>query len=529
MTEPSPEPSLRAVGRSALILTGGTVAVQVVAVGRELFVAAQVGLSRELDALLIALVLPLSLSGVLTSGTITALVPAYLEARSSAGPRQARRLAGAVLTWAVIGSIVVAVVLIMFAGAVVVVIGPGLSAASRDTAAGYLQLLAPVALFATVSGILTSICQAEERFASIALATLSGPAVTLAALVLLWTPLGLGAYALGSLLGPLVTAAVLLGATVRASITPLPAIRVRGLGLRAFARHAFPLTLSGAILQVNVIADRAIASLIAPGAVSALRYGEVLIRTPISAIAPAWSSALYPVQVRAAGHAIASRLGTTTGRSIAYGLAAFVPIAILAAALAPLAVAVAYGRGEFGASEVAVTAGVVAGFGPLIVVMMVAPALVGAHNARRRGGLLLATGVMNVIMNVTLDVVLSAWLGVAGIALASSITGMILVAFLARRLARAEADFPLRLLAQTALRAVGAIALPAAALAVIAWSGFGRNAGASDLLLLAALGLAALIVYAVTARAIGVGEVTTVLRLVARRLGPLSRLLGQEE
>lgn len=518
MTASSTGPSLRRVGRSALILTGGSLAVQLVALGRELFVAAQVGLSRELDALLIALVLPLSLSGVLTSGTITALVPAYLEARSSAGPRQARRLAGAVLTLVATGAILVTISLIAFAGPVVAIAGPGLSEASRDSAVGYLRLLAPVALFSPVAGILTSLCQAEERFAPIALATLSGPATTLVVLVLLWGPLGLGAYALGHLLGPMVTTAVLLVATVRASIAPLLIGRVRGLGLGAFLSHALPLTMSGAILQINVIGDRAIASLIGPGAVSALRYGEVLIRTPITAIAPAWSSALYPAQVRAAGHAIASRLGATTGRSIAYALVAFVPVAILAVALAPLAVEVAFGRGKFGASEIAVTTGVVAAFGPLILVMMVSPVLAGAHNARRRGGVLLATGVMNVIMNITLDLVLGGWLGVAGIALSSSITGSILVGFLAVRLARAEDDFPLRQLALTTVRALGAIALPAAAVTAIAWSGVGRGGGLADLLLLIPVGLAAAIVYTITAIALGIEEIPTLLRLVAQRL-----------
>ena len=501
-------------------MTGGSVAVQLVALARELFIAAQVGLSRELDALLIALVLPLSLSGVLTSGTITALVPAYLEARDSAGPTQARRLAGAVLTCVAIGAILVAISLIVFAGLVVMIVGPGLNEGSRGSAIGYLHLLAPVAFFAAVAGILTSICQAEERFTSIALATLSGPVTTLAVLLLLWGPLGLGAYALGNLLGPMVTASVLLVATLRASIVPLPVLQFRGLGLRAFASHALPLTMSGAILQINVVADRAIASLIGPGAVSALRYAEVLIRTPITAIAPAWSSALYPAQVRAAGHAVASHLGVTTGRSIAYALVAFVPVAILAVALAPLAVEVAYGRGEFGASDIAVTAGVVAGFGPLMLVMMVSPVLAGAHNARRRGGVLLATGVMNVLMNVTLDIVLSAWVGVAGIALASSITGSILVVFLAVRLARAEDDFPLRLLVRTTVRALGAIALPGAAVAAVAWSGIGRGGGLADLLLLAPLGLAAVLAYAFIATALGIEEVPTVLRLVARRLQP---------
>ena len=206
----------------------------------------------------------------------------------------------------------------------------------------------------------------------------------------------------------------------------------------------------------------------------------------------------------------------TTGRSIAYALVAFVPVAILAVALAPLAVEVAYGRGEFGASDIAVTAGVVAGFGPLMLVMMVSPVLAGAHNARRRGGVLLATGVMNVLMNVTLDIVLSAWLGVAE-SLASSITGII---WSAVRLAHAEDDFPLRLLVRTTVRALGAIALPGAAVAAVAWSGIGRGGGLADLLLLAPLGLAAVLAYAFIATALGIEEVPTVLRLVARRLQP---------
>lgn len=91
--------SLYSVGRSALILTGGAVAVQVLGIIRELFLATQIGATAQLDAFLIALVLPLALPSVLTSGAVTALVPAYLETRHArARPRrdvwQARSLSG---------------------------------------------------------------------------------------------------------------------------------------------------------------------------------------------------------------------------------------------------------------------------------------------------------------------------------------------------------------------------------------------------------------------------------------------------
>lgn len=516
--------SLRTVGRSALLLAGGSAAVQVVGVARELFVAAQVGLSRDLDALLIALVLPVTLSGVLTSGTIAALVPAYLEARTSRGLTDARRLAGVVLMWAAFGAILLAAGLALFAGPAVSITGPGLSSMSQADAVGYLRLLAPVAFLVAVSAVLTSCCQAEERFATIALASLAGPLVTLAVLVVLWRLLGLSAYALGMLLGQLVSVGVLLVATIRASIVPLPGLTFRALGLRAFLRHAGPLTLSAAILQLNMIVDRVIASLIAPGAVSALRYGEILVRTPIVAVAPAWSSALYSAQVRAAVTAGAEGLGRATSRSAAYAFAVFIPIAVLAAALAPLAVDVVYKRGAFDAHDVAATANVTAAFAPLILILMVSPMVGGAHNARRRGIVLLAAGTMNVIMNSLLDVLLGAWLGVAGVALASSLTSTIVFVFLAHRLAASEDDFSLGLIGSTALRSLAAVAVPAALVAVIAWSGFGRGHGLTSVALLIGLGVSALALYVAIAMRAGVEEVSRMVGLVAGRLGPLGRL-----
>ena len=86
--------SFRSIGRSALILTGSAAAVQVIGIIREVFVAAQVGLSSDYDALLVALIIPTTLAGVLTAGTATAMVPAYLEVRSGRGLDAARRLAG---------------------------------------------------------------------------------------------------------------------------------------------------------------------------------------------------------------------------------------------------------------------------------------------------------------------------------------------------------------------------------------------------------------------------------------------------
>ncbi len=74
-----------------------------------------------------------------------------------------------------------------------------------------------------------------------------------------------------------------------------------------------PLTISASVLNFNLLTDRAVATLIAPGAVSALRYAEGVIRIPLAAIGPAWFAAIYPALVRAS--LVKGRIRSASGRA----------------------------------------------------------------------------------------------------------------------------------------------------------------------------------------------------------------------
>ena len=506
--------SFRSISRSAAILTGAAAAVQVLAIVREVFVAAQVGLSTGYDALLIALVIPTTFAGVLTAGTVTAMVPAYLEARAQRGLNAARGLAGVITFWVGLCGLAFWLLLEAFGSFAIAIAGPGLDAAARSAAVSYLHIVAPLAFVAAVVPILGGICQAEERFKVIATSSFVGAAATLGATLGLWPFLGLGAVAVANLVGPVSSGVVLALAAVRSSIAPRLTPWTTRDELATFARHAAPLTLSSAILQVNGVVDRAIASLIAPGAVSALRYADVLVRTPIGAISPAWGIALYPSLVRVAQNGV-SGLGAATSRALRYVLAAFVPIAVLTIAVAPIAVGVGFGRGAFSPADVARTAEAMAAFAPLIVVMMCYPPFTGAFNARRRGGVLLAGGVMNVILNLTLDVVLGLTLGAAGVALSSSVTAVVVLVFFAWRLSRSEPDYVLAPISRTLLLAVAASVPVAIPIALVSWSGVVPGDVAVGLLALVLAGVFGLLAYVLIATRLGLDEAHDVAHLVA--------------
>jgi putative peptidoglycan lipid II flippase len=396
--------------------------------------------------------------------------------------------------------------LIVLRGPAVQLSGPGLDPPAIAVAAAYLPLLAPILLLAALSGLMSAVFQIEERFTPIAIAWTVGPIASFVITVAGWSTLGLDAFALGLTVNAAGTLAVLVGLAISAGILPRPALRAPRDQIVDFGRHMIPLTISASVLQFNLLTDRAIASLLVSGAVSALRYGENIVKLPLNTLGPAWSKAIYPALVlRAAGHG-GSSLGDASHQSLRYVVAIFIPVSVATAALAPILIDVAYRRGAFGDEAASLTAGTLAGFAPLIVLTMAQSVLVSAHNARRRGVLLMSMGFANAIMNLVFNVLFARQIGVAGVALSSSVTLAIALFAMAWRLDRLEPDFRGRALLGVTTRATVASALAAIPVALIAWQAAPSGEPVAGVLSLVGLTLLGAALYGVFAFVVGLRE-----------------------
>ncbi len=522
--QPSGRFSLRALGPLAALLSSAAVVGQVFGLGRELYIANQVGASSRLDALLVAAVFPALLGGVLSSATSTAMVPAYVALTRAEGEDAARRLAGTLLGWIGLMSLVVTVLLILMAAPLVRLSGPGLSNEASALAAGFIPLLAPITVLSAMMGLLSAICQIHDRFRPISLAWLSGPLVSFVATVALWGSIGIHAVAVGMSLAAGLPAAIVLIYTLRARLLPPISLRVDRRLMGDFLRHAFPLSASAVIGQFNVLADRAVASVLPAGSVSTLRYGEVVIRSPSQAVVPAWTTVAFPALVRASHADDQDALGAAVNRSLRYIFAVFVPLTVATVALAPLVVELVYLRGAFDLEAARATALVVAAFAPVLVILMVHSVFVGTLNAHRKGVVLLANGSARLVLNAALNLALGALLGVAGIALSTSVTSLVLLMWLGWNVRRLEPTFAARPILGMGTRVLIASLIPGIPIALLAWSMAPVGSVLLALGLLVGFSAVGAIGYVVGAWVMGVVETGTILRAV--RTKALSRLPG---
>jgi putative peptidoglycan lipid II flippase len=495
------------VGGSTALLTVAAFGGQVAGLIRELYVAYRIGPTASLDALLVAVVLPVLVSGLLTSGMRAALIPAHAQIASTRGLPAAQRFVGAITTWTTIVAVLITIVMLVVPGLGIGLAGPGLAPDAKASAVSYLPLLLPLIVLGTLSQLLGGICQIAGRFGPIALSWLIGPIVSLVFAIVAWDRLGLAAVAIGMSLGSAVGVGLMAFTAARLGVLPPIAFSAPRGDIVGFLRHAGPLTAGSAVLQFNLTADRAIASLLSVGAVSVLKFGQQLVTEPLGSLSSAWTTSLYPSLVRSSVAGTERSLGALAALAIRHTFAIFVPISFGVAALAPVLVDVVYRRGAFDAKAAADTSLVVAAFAPVLALEMIRPILTGAHNARRNGVLLATTAVSNATLNLVFNLAFSRLFGVAGVALSTSLTITMTQLFLGWRLSRSESDFDRRSILRVTWRVLIASAVPAVVVGAIAWGVVGGSLEMpANLIALAALAAAGGVGYLGMASVLGVRE-----------------------
>jgi putative peptidoglycan lipid II flippase len=531
MTEPdvaelSGPISIGSLGRpTAMVMIGGLIG-QIAALVRTLFVASRVGTSTDLDALLVAQVLPVIVGAIIAGGLRQATVPAYLDIAAADGRAEASRFAGFLLTWSAIVGVVAMSLIYILPVQTIGLAGPGLGPETRSDAIDFLRIVAPILALSVLWVTLVTVCQAERRFLPIALGLALNPVASFVVTIGLWGQLGLQGLALGLDLGYVVSITVTGAYLILSGLRPRLCLTYDREHLGRFVHHALPLVAGATVVQFNLLADRATASVLGPGAVSSLNYAQLVVLESIGSLNTAWMLVLYPTLVHLAGPTRGG-LGEAAERAIRQTIALFVPVVVGAMALSPLVVQVAYERGAFDAASARTTAVVAAALAPMILLTMIQPVLTGAHNARRRGGLIALAACLNATLNVLLDIVFGLTIGIAGVALSTSVTIVVVLTVLATQLHRWEPDFALRPILSTTARALSASLLPGIAVALVVWVMLPKlsfAAAAATLVGLAAFGVVS---YMILAHFCRLEELRPLVDIVTRRKGHLKEAAAE--
>jgi len=340
-----------------------TLASRVLALVRDMGVAAALGAGPLADAYVAALQVPNLFRRLLADGALNgALVPLWLRRRGD-GRSFAERIFG--VTLVALGGF--ALLGIAFAPAAIHLVAPGFGAGTERFADAvlFLRLAMAYVAFAGIAAVAVAILNAEGRVAA-ASAGIVAFNVVLVAAALVVLALGTGASRLsaGILAASFAVAGVVQLALILAALRrlPRPPRRARFAlsdDVRRFYARAVPALVAGGIPQLALIAGTIVAS---PSvtAVSWLYYACRLYELPLGVVSGAVASVLAPRLARAAhaGDDKAVAAAQTHAVEVALGLA--LPAACGLALLARPIAGVLFERGAFTPADTAAVAAAIA-------------------------------------------------------------------------------------------------------------------------------------------------------------------------
>ena len=285
---------------ASLTLVGGTTLLsRLLGFARDLLIARLFGADAGTDAFFVAFKIPNLFRRLFGEGAFaSALVPVLYQAERQGGKAELRHLIASLSGLLGAGLMVVTLVGILIAPALILVFAPGFAGQPEQQAlaAELVRLTLPYVAFIVLAALAGAVLNLHERFgvpaftpvllnlAIIASALWLAPRLSEPILALGW----------GVLLGGLAQLAWQLPSVARLGLLTRPRWGWRHPGARAVLRRLGPVLFGVSVTQINLLLDTFLASFLATGSISWLYYSDRLVEFPLGILGAALGTVILP-------------------------------------------------------------------------------------------------------------------------------------------------------------------------------------------------------------------------------------------
>lgn len=409
------------VARAAVLVTGLTLISTVLGLVRDIVIAAVFGAGPQLDAYLAAQGLMNIVVAFIAQAMARSVVPVTSrEASGETDGCRGHRGFDTAFTVTLVLLGVLSVLMAILAEPVTAVIAPGFDGRHAELTAHLTRILLMATVLIAGTDLLAALAQVHGRFAWSALEGVPFNLVMIAAAGLFGPRYGVTALALGFVIGSAARLLIQLPPLRAARIRIRPRIALSDPSFKEIARLMPAMLVGTAIGNVNTMVDRAVGSTLDPGAITALSYAWRLVNLPETLLVASLLVPLYPALSAAADNRAEVR--RLVGRGLSLIVTVLTPLCVALAVAGEAVVELVFGYGAFDAEAVGRTAEAVVWYVPALLALGCRQLIVRASYAIGDSRTPVTIALFAMVLNAVGDIALAPVLGVAGIALASSIS-----------------------------------------------------------------------------------------------------------
>ena len=401
---------------------------------KDLVVAHRFGTTDVLDAFLIAFLLPSFLVNVIAGSVPSAFIPLYLDVQHREGYAAGEQLYAGVVGWFFILLIAMTVLMALLAPVVLPLLASGFDEPKLNLTRSLFFTVLPIIIFKGLSTVWTMKLNINEQFGLGSGIPILTPFLSVVALIYGGDTLGIYALAGGTACGAILETAII-GWYLQTSGTHLlPRWPSSPLECKQFFRQYMPMVFGATVMSSSGLVDQSMAAMLDAGSVSALSYGNKVVSLIIGTGAYALGAAILPYFSKMVATKDWDSIKRTFRRCATFTLVTTIPLTAFLIYVSKPLVSLIFERGAFSSTDMGVVAEVQSYYLVQIPFYALCIPVVRLISSLKGNDLLLRGACLSFVLNVVLNFLFMRWLGVAGIALSTSITYVASFLFLYRQL-----------------------------------------------------------------------------------------------
>lgn len=406
------------MARDTMVVIAASIIVAIAVIFREQVIASRFGVGDVTDAFALASSIVIFLAAAIGGSLASSLIPVSIQIEVDSGKAAAEAVCRAVLARLLVSMVTISVLLYVFSEPIISVIAHNFPPEKRQLTRSLFMMTLPLLPLAGWAAYATVLLNIRRR---LLFSTLASAMVPLTGIIIIQISSTPGALALGLVLGYLMQCLFVAFILKEEPRWLWPAWQAQRSHLRAVWHQYLPVTIGSLFMTGTVVTDQVMAGWLTPGSVATLAFASILVNylnafagRALGVPAIIHFSTLTAHKKWAEARRLMGQALLIIG-GIALGLT------VIVWGFSDWLIAQLFERGAFTAVDTAHVAEVQKYYSLQLTFQFIGVLLVRMLSALGKNHVLFVVGIFNFLANILLNWIFMKTLGVAGIALATSV------------------------------------------------------------------------------------------------------------
>lgn len=396
---------------------------------KELVLAYYFGAGKISDAYLVSQTIPGTLFMIIGTGIATCYIPIYIKVKSEEGKSLSDSFTNKFITIIICISIVMTMMVGTIPGLFVKVFAVGFDSETFSYAVQFTRINSISLVFSGLLYCFSALLQAENKYYHVAISNIPYSIGLILAIVIGFY-LNVYALAVVSVIAVIIQLVYQIIFVKKIPYNLRLDFRLKDSRIKSSLMLLPPIVLGVAAAEINTLIDRTIASAIVIGGITVITYGTSLFNLIIGVFSNSISAVYYPTISEAVVKKNQDLLQKTVQDSVFLALFFLLPCTTGSVVLRKEIVQLLFGHGEFGASHVDSLSIVFACYSIGFIPFAIKQILNNVFYSNEKTKKPMINTVISVVINIILNLILSNIIGLAGLAVSTGISAIVVAILL---------------------------------------------------------------------------------------------------